>query len=385
MRILFTSLRNTSHFLPLVPFIDACRRAGHEVAVSAAPDLAERVAKTGAEFRPFGHPGDEGLRPIWARLRDVPREEASQVVIRDIFAGACAKWALPDLLGTVERWKPDVVVRESQEYAAVVAAEKAGIPHARVSITARGMEGMMFSVAGPALDAHRQSVGLPRDEAGEAFSREPALTMFPESLDPYPSTAPLLRFRSARKAPSGLPDHWSGSTAPLAYVTFGTVIGTMADLRSYYRLAVEAVRDLPVRVLFTIGNDIPVEELGAVPPHVRVERFVPQDDVLPHAAAVVCHGGAGTTLGTLAAGVPLVVAPMMADQPDNAERVAACGAGIALPPREATAETLRDALQRVLAEPSFREAARKVAAEMASLPLVDDAPVAIQRLTRPGP
>ena len=51
---------------------------------------------------------------------------------------------------------------------------------------------------------------------------------------------------------------------------------------------------------------------------------------MPHAAAMVCHGGFGTVRAGLAAGVPLAVLPLFADQPDNARRVAELGAGIAL-------------------------------------------------------
>jgi hypothetical protein len=59
---------------------------------------------------------------------------------------------------------------------------------------------------------------------------------------------------------------------------------------------------------------------------------VPQQDVLPDAALVVCHGGSGTTFGALAAGVPLVFVPMFADQRPNAERVEELGAGVVVPP-----------------------------------------------------
>ena len=135
-----------------------------------------------------------------------------------------------------------------------------------------------------------------------------------------------------------------------------------------------------MRVLVTIGAEQPMEDLGPVPANVHVERFVPQDDVLPHAAAAVCHGGSGTVLGALAAGIPLVVQPMFADQPTNAERVAASGAGIGLPTAPPSPETLRAALVKVLEQEPFRAAARKVASEMAALPLVDEAPRALERL-----
>ena len=117
-----------------------------------------------------------------------------------------------------------------------------------------------------------------------------------------------------------------------------------------------------------------------MPANVHVERFVPQDDVLPHAQAVLCHGGSGTVLGALAAGVPLVVVPMFADQPYNAERVAAAGAGLAIPQQEAGPENVRQALMRVLGEDSFRASAQNIASEMGALPPVEDAGLALERL-----
>ncbi len=379
MRALFTTLRNTSHFLPLLPFIEACRRRGHEVAVAAPADLAARVASTGAAFFPFGHPGDEGLRPIWMRLADAPEALARQIVVGEIFAGKCAGTALPALIETMERWRPSIVLRESLEFAAVVAAEKLGIRHARVAIISRRADAEVLAIAAPTLDAHGSSVGLPPDPSGERLEREAALTLFPESLDPQEG-GPVKRFRAVRKEASPLPEWWGARQGPIVYVTLGTAAGSMEAMRSAYGVALRAVANEPIRVLMTIGADLPLEALADVPPNVHVERFVPQDDVFPHAAAAICHGGSGTTLGALAAGVPLVVAPMFADQPHNAERIAAVGAGLAMPTRAATSDDLRRALSRVLEESSFRAAARRIAAEIAELPSVDDAGLEIERM-----
>lgn len=381
MRVLFTSIRNTSHFLPLVPFIDACRKRGHEVGVAAPPDLAELVSKTGVSFLPFGHPGDEGLRPIWARLRDAPETEGNGIVVREIFAGVCARAALPALLETMQRFRPSVVVRESQEYAGLVAAEKAGVPHARVSITARTSESKLLAQAAEPVDALGCGIGLPADPTGERMHCEPVLTLFPASLEILePNGPPAMRFRAARKSASPLPDWWDGRQSPLVYVTLGTVAGGMEGMRDQYRTVLDAVSELPVRVLLTTGAQLPREALGAVPANVHVESFVPQDDVLPHVAAVLCHGGSGTVLGTLAAGVPMVVAPLFADQPTNAERVAAVGAGLALPRGSATVADLRTAVSRVLEDDSFRTAAQRIAKEIAALRPVDDAASELEQL-----
>ena len=96
-----------------------------------------------------------------------------------------------------------------------------------------------------------------------------------------------------------------------------------------------------------------------------VRRWVRHADVLPYCSAVLSHGGHGTVIKALAAGVPLVVAPLGRDQPDNAARVVRAGAGLRVS-RKAKRRDLRKALGRVLDEPRFRTAARRMAATLAA-------------------
>jgi UDP:flavonoid glycosyltransferase YjiC (YdhE family) len=385
MNVLFTTLRNASHFFPLVPFIGASLRRGHGVAVAAPPDFADRVTATGAAFFPVGHPGDEGLRSLWMSLRGKSQEETSRIALGEIFAGACAAAALPAVLEMIARWQPAIVVRESQEYAGLVAAAKLGIPHVRVAISAPSGEIDEYRLAMPYVDAHARALGMAPDPSGERLLGETALTLFPASLE-VPMRAPgqVLRFRAAREEAPPLPDWWGARQNPFVYVTLGTVVGGFDVMRGAYRTMLDAVVGLPLRILLTVGNDLPLEALGEIPSNVHVERFLPQNEVIPHAAAVICHGGSGTVLGAMAAGVPLVVAPMFADQPFNAARVAAAGAGLALPTRDAPAAALRQALLRVLEEGSFRLAAGQIAREIAALPSMDQAALELERLGAEG-
>ena len=118
-----------------------------------------------------------------------------------------------------------------------------------------------------------------------------------------------------------------------------------------------------------------------MPPNAVVERWVAQAEVTAHAVAMVCHGGYGTTIGAMADGVPLVVAPLFADQGRNGARVAAVGAGLALPMAASVAAAdvsgLGALVRRVLGEPSFGSAAQRVAASARALPHVDDAPLVL--------
>jgi L-2-deoxyfucosyltransferase len=115
---------------------------------------------------------------------------------------------------------------------------------------------------------------------------------------------------------------------------------------------------------------------------VHAARFVPQDQVLGAVAAVVCHAGVGTVYAALSAGVPLVVAPLSADQPICARGCLLAGTAVSLapvPPLEnplafvtdpaaVTAAQVSDAITQVLEDPAYREAARRVAAEIAATP-----------------
>ena len=147
-----------------------------------------------------------------------------------------------------------------------------------------------------------------------------------------------------------------------------------------YRTALEAVTGLDVRVLLTVGRRFNPSQLNDVPDNVHVEAWVDQVDALREAALVVCHGGSGTTFGALASGVPVVVVPLFADQLTNGARILRIGAGLLIDADRDTqgrrrlgrgdAVHIRDAVEAALADGSYRESARTVAAEMAAAPTV---------------
>src|SRR5215208_6622425 len=226
------------------------------------------------------------------------------------------------------------------------------------------------------------------DLAAAVLRDSPYLSLFPPTLDEgvQPDTH---RFRDPawEEPPGELPDWWPGRPdEPLVYVTFGSVAGSFPQALPVYDVAMRAVAELSVRVLFTVGRDLDLGALPAAPENVRVERWVPQQDVLGHAAAAVVHGGSGSTLGALSAGVPLVVLPLFADQPQNARRVAEVGAGIAVEPRRddlgATVGPLREAVDSVLSESAYGEGARALADELRAQRGVDDALPLFERSAR---
>jgi UDP:flavonoid glycosyltransferase YjiC (YdhE family) len=376
MRVLAAcSLGGSGHLQPLRPFLDAARRRGSETLVVGPPAIARLVEETGHDFAAGGEPPEAAVAPIRERLPVAPAREASVLGNRELFGRLATAAMLPAMERIVVDWKPDIVVRDPCEYASAVVAHRSGITTAQVAIGLAEVEWGSIAIAAPALENHRPGLT-------EELRRSPYLTRFPASLDPspFPDTR---RFRDAAAPVAPLPDWWNGARAPLIYVSFGTVLGHMSIAAEVYRIVLSAVAGIDARVLLTVGRRFDPDQLGDVPDNVHVEPWVDQSDVLAEADVVVCHGGSGTTFGALAAGVPLVIVPLFADQFANGPRVAEAEAGVVLdsgrdasggrrPLSPARAVGIAAAIETVRGHPSFRQRAQRIAGEMAQAPTVDD-------------
>jgi MGT family glycosyltransferase len=158
-------------------------------------------------------------------------------------------------------------------------------------------------------------------------------------------------------------------------------MGTVFNDPEPLEAVLAGLAELDVRVLVTVGPRADPAVLGTQPAHVRVERYVPQSLVLPHCGAVVSHAGSGTVLATLTLGLPQLCLPQGADQFLNAAAVASAGAGISLMPGEATPDAIRNAVTNLVGDASFRAAAGRVSASIASMPSPDDVAAVLETLT----
>jgi UDP:flavonoid glycosyltransferase YjiC (YdhE family) len=332
MRILMTTRGSAGHLIPLAPFAHACLRAGHDVLVAAQAQHRANVERTGLPFAATADPPRDEWVPLMARFAGLGVTDANAQMIAEFFAGIDVRAGLPGQRAIVEEWRPDIIVRETCEFAGALTAELAGIPLARVGLGLAASEEYAIELAAAAVDRARIGLGLPRDPAGGRLRETPYLTMVPEPLEHrVTETGPrALRFAHpmAEDAAPPPPDWWPGNEDPLVYLTFGSVTAGahLPYFPALYRAALDALAPLPARILLTIGDDRDPTMLGPLAANVHVERWVAHDAVAAHAAAVVCHGGYGTTLGTLRHGVPLVVMPYRPPAPasrwtPNATRV----------------------------------------------------------------
>jgi UDP:flavonoid glycosyltransferase YjiC (YdhE family) len=373
MRFLMTTHSGAGHFGPMIPFAHAMQRAGHEVLVAIPRSAAPMVVRAGLEPYPLDEPSWEIEAPYWAAASDADDDEAAKIAVTDVFGRLRGPAMLPGLLDLVAGWRPDTVIHEITEIAGVAAAERHGVPHVRLGILLARGQHWGLELLNPPLEELRARIGLRPDPRGARLAGSPFVTQAPRSLE-LPSARPdtAWRFR-APLGGGGLPDWWPGNDDPLVYVSYGTAVPSIDEFRAICRGTIEVVADLPIRVLFTVGDQTDPDTLGPLPPSVHVERWVPQLDVMPHAAAMVGHGGSGSSLIAMAAGVPLAVVPFFADQPNNAARIAELGAGIALPRGAAAIPQLPDAIGALLHDRTYQRRAGLVAADIAELPPVDDA------------
>jgi UDP:flavonoid glycosyltransferase YjiC (YdhE family) len=371
------SLGGAGHLGPLLPFLGAARRRGDTVLVTGPAALTDMVERAGFSFVPGGEPAEAEVAPIRERLPVVPHAEAVILGNRELFGRLAARAMLPTIEQVVADWIPDVVLRDPCEYASAVVAHRRGIMAAQVAISLAEAEWNSIDAAAPALEEHRRGLA-------DEVRTDPYLSRFPASLDPSAFPVTVRVQERPLRPPAPLPNWWAGSDAPFVYMTFGTVLGYMSVAGEVYRAALDAAEGIEARVLLTLGHRLDRMQLGAIPTNVRVEGWVDQSDVMPHADLVVCHGGSGTTLGALAAGVPLVMVPVFADQFENARRVTGARAGLTVRANAVShqgdgvigpsdAPRIARAVATVLAEPSFQRSADRIAAEMAASMTVDDA------------
>lgn len=178
------------------------------------------------------------------------------------------------------------------------------------------------------------------------------------------------------------PPAWWGdvtsATKPVVLVTQGTVA---TDASEVILPTLRALANEDVLVVATTGG----KDLDEAPPaNARVARFVPFNQLMPHAAAMVTNGGYGGVMFALANGVPVICAGTTEDKPEVGNRMAYTGVGVNLKTNRPTEAQVRDAVKKVLTDAHYRANARRIQAEMARHDGPAEAATLLERLATTG-
>ncbi len=389
---------------PLMSVARALVARGHRLRVLADPVLRADVEATGAEFVSWTrapHRCERGYGDHFVRDWGVDPAEGFARMRDALALGPAAAYAA-DVREELERRPAAALLTELLLFGPQVAAEAAGTPYVVLNPTvnvvpAPGVPpfglglmpatdeagrrrdeelGAMMLAAWdeglPALNAARAEQGLePLEHAldqGRAAAR--VLVMTSRAFDFFGPLPPTVVHVGPRLDDVSWAGEWEAPPGeePLVLVGLSSDYQDHGDL---LRRIAAALGSLPVRAVLTTGNGIDPASIEA-PANVQVVKTAPHSAVLREAALAVTHGGHGVTIKSLAAGVPLVCLPMGRDQLDIAARVVHAGAGVRLEPTAAPAE-IASAVEQVLAEASYGEAAEGIATTIAEETATDRA------------
>jgi UDP:flavonoid glycosyltransferase YjiC (YdhE family) len=357
MRVLVSACPAVGHVVPMLDLAVALQVAGHEVRFATNEESHHLV--TGAGLQPVSA-GMSTTQMREERRRRWPETDAQPATVwaTRMWAQVMAPSTLADLIVLMQEWSPDLVLHDEGDYAAPVAAARAGIPwvtHAWGSPLRPASELVELADLASAL---WESCGL---------DVPPAAGLYAHALvDPCP---PILQ----GNAPGGSVV-WPMRPRPLegrgpavhadAYIGFGTV-PTFANARSELIAAVQACTSRGMKVVVTAPDEDLRRELAALDEQlVDAREFVSLGGLIPSCKVVVSHAGAGTVLASLTAGVPVILLPR--GTPSQLRMADACQrAGVGL---RCDAAGFDAALDEVMDNPAITTAAAAAARQISEMP-----------------
>jgi UDP:flavonoid glycosyltransferase YjiC (YdhE family) len=374
---------------PLLTAARRLRRRGHNVRFIAYPELQAELKAAGFSVASWRRaPSYSDL----ARASDVPDPSDPGAFLMDVLFAPAAAYA-DDTRDELDRAPTDALLAHDLLLGAAMAAEAAGVPCAMLSphISLRLLPGLPPVGSGlmpprtpeeraevnaassrfaavmneglPILNGVRARRNLdPLDHVFDQYDRpERVLLAISSAFDFRPDHMPRnVRYVGPLLDPPGWSWSWQApwpqnSVRPRALVSFSTTFQGQADP---IQRVINALGGMAVDAVVTTGPALVGTVLRA-PENVTLLHSAPHDAVMEEVSLVVTHGGHGTLCRALAHGLPLLVVPMGRDQNDNALRLEAHGAGLSLPPTASEAE-IAAGLNRLIAEPRFRLAARRL-------------------------
>jgi UDP:flavonoid glycosyltransferase YjiC (YdhE family) len=379
VRVLLASMPTQSHIAPMLPLACAAHRAGHDVVFTTGPDAVAQVRRAGLEALPAGLRFAEVRRRYaqasGSELAGLSPQERLAHLLRHGLIGIAAPAMAEELLPFASMWKPDLVIGNLGEWASEVVATAVGVPHVIHGFSSP-KSGELAAVLREGLAEVYEGYGIdpPRSDSHLA---NPYLDIWPDGLRSqtedwlYPNMWPL---RPENALPLAAPAPSPAALAGLpyertVYVTAGTTHNATPGL---LETMLEGLREETVNVVATIGPDGDLDRFGAQPEHIRIERYIAQNTLLPHCDVVVCSAGAGTVLGALAHATPLVVAPVATDQYEMAAQVEQAGAGRACSTQPLSPAAVRESFQEVSANPAYSAAAARLGEQILSMPTPAD-------------
>jgi MGT family glycosyltransferase len=406
--IIVASVPAHGHVTPLLAVAARFVERGDQVRFITGSLFAEKVAATGATYLPLPAEADFDDQPLSERFPERARLtglKAAAFDIEHVFARP-ARAQYDTIVAALEAHPADAVLAETVFVGASFLLEHKrptrpavimcgvvplciqsrdtapfgmGLPPARVlnrprnAVLAAVNRRVLRRANDTFNDLHRQvhGKGSPHTLLGWG-RRADAVVQFSVRSFEYPlsDAPPELHFAgplAATGSQAPLPDWWADldGTRPIIHVTQGTVANT--DYRQAIAPTLRALARDDVLVVVATGGR-PLDTLPALPANARAATYLPYDELLPRTAVYVTNGGYGGVQYALRHGVPIVATGGKEDKPEVGARIAWSGVGRRLRTERPTPRALRRDILAVLNQPRYRQASRRIAADMAAAP-----------------
>ena len=396
------------HVTPLLAVAENFIKRGDEVRFITGSLFADKVAATGATYVPLPAEADFDDQPLAERYPERAKLKGLKAGVFDVehvFARP-AKSQYETIVAALAAKPADVVIAESVFVGASFLLQRPrsarpavvmcgviplsitsrdtapfglGLPPARVLNRPRNAA-LAVIIRRVMQQANRTLNALHREVHGSDIPwtfidwgrHADALVQFTVRSFEYsrsdePSTVAFVGPLSATGSRASLPEWWADldGTRPVIHVTQGTVANT--DYDQVIAPALRALADDDVLVVVTTGGR-PVSTLPPLPVNARAATYLLYDELLPRTSVFVTNGGYGGVQHALRYGVPIVATGGKEDKPEVGARIAWSGVGRRIRSERPTPRALRRDILAVLNQPRYRQAARRVAADMAAAP-----------------
>ncbi len=383
MHLAIVSLGAFGHINPTLSLTTELVNAGHRVTYFTTEDFRKVIEPTGAKFVPM---------KSWMAENDKHNESKEEkkdgqednvaAVVPFLFLNEAGAF-IEDVLNVLREDRPDAILHDFAGIAGTMAADILGIPNVMLytSYPSNGSYSVAASFEGiPAdhplriaadqiADGYVEKYGCRKMTVKEIFDGQGDLNlvMMQKRLVPnYETFDDSFVFTGVQIGKRSTFGSWQApdNGKPLLYSSLGTAFNNWPE---YYPILFDAVRDLDINVFAALGAIDP-ESLTDVPANVELGKMVPQLDILSQASVFITHAGMGGTGESIYYGVPMIAIPQMDEQAITARQIERNGLGFALLDKEAiTSEMLREKIQILLNDSSYKETVNEFSADMKAL------------------
>jgi enterobactin C-glucosyltransferase len=416
MRVLFVTNPEATVFKYMVPLAWAMRTAGHEVRFASQPCFTDEITSAGLTAVPVGRSLDArrmmdfadslddqraGIIPPYDAFADPVKQTWDYV--KPAMAEAQVDWHqfdnFPMIVGLVEfakSWKPDLVIWEPMTFAGAIAAKACGAAHARLmfGIDVYGGFREIYRRLNAEQPAEEQADPLADwlaaygrkydfDYSEDMTTGNFTIDQFPRSLQVEAEELDYVRMQYIPYGGAAVVPKWLQAQPKRRRVAL-TLGLSATEVYSGYNVPVsdilDALSDVDIEVVATIAKS-EQSKLGPIPDNARVVSFAPMHALVETCSAIIHHAGAATLATAARHPIPHLSLHYHYDQPILAKLLTDQGAGLDMHTTTVTGEKVRNAVLRLLNEPTFTERATALRDEMFALPTPNELVGTLEELT----